>query len=332
MAHATASTVSEIRAPELFLGIRALVVSEPLRKLMETVEQVARTSAAVLITGESGSGKEMVARALHHFSPRCSKPWVDINCAALPEHLVESELFGYEKGAFSGAETAKPGLFELANSGTLFLDEIGELEPRIQVKLLRVLDGVPYYRLGGQRKTSTDVRIVTATNQSLEDLIATGQFRKDLYYRLSQIHLRVPPLRERRDDILPLAEYFLWEEKCKCGFSKSAADALVDYSWPGNVRELRNVVTKVAVLTQGEQIDLAMLPAEILESPSSQQEQEHVPVGRLEDIERKVILEVLSQTGWRHHKAAEMLGISRRTLTRKLKTYGVRNALDSVLA
>ena len=331
MANATVSE-PEIRAPELFLGIRALVVSEPLRKLMETVEQVARTSAAVLITGESGSGKEMVARALHHFSPRCSKPWVDINCAALPEHLVESELFGYEKGAFSGAESAKPGLFELANSGTLFLDEIGELEPRIQVKLLRVLDGVPYYRLGGQRKTSTDVRIVTATNQSLEDLITTGQFRKDLYYRLSQIHLRVPPLRERRDDILPLAEYFLWEEKCKSGFSKSAANALVDYGWPGNVRELRNVVTKAAVLAQGQQIDLPMLPTEILQSPSPQQEQEHVPVGRLEDIERKVILEVLSQTGWRHHKAAEMLGISRRTLTRKLKTYGVRNALDSVLA
>lgn len=324
------NTEPKIRTPELFVGIRALIVSSALRKLMDTVEQVARSGAAVLITGESGSGKEMVARALHHFSPRCSKPWVDINCAALPEHLVESELFGHEKGAFSGADSAKPGLFELANTGTLFLDEIGELESRIQVKLLRVLDGVPYYRLGGQRKTSTDVRVVTATNQNLEDLIATGQFRKDLYYRLNQIHLRVPPLRERREDILPLAEYFLWEEKAKSTFSKCAGSALEDYSWPGNVRELRNVVTKAALLAEGEQIELAMLPPEIFESPSPQED--HVPVGRLEDIERKVILEVLSQTGWRHHKAAELLGISRRTLTRKLKTYGVRNAFDCVPA
>jgi transcriptional regulator with PAS, ATPase and Fis domain len=325
------NTETEIRSPQLYLGIRALVVSEPLRRLMDTVERVARSGAAVLISGESGTGKELVARALHHFSPRCSKPWVDINCAALPDHLVESELFGYEKGAFSGADSSKPGLFELANTGTLFLDEIGELEPRIQVKLLRVLDGVPYYRLGGQRKTSTDARIVAATNQDLEEMIAAGQFRKDLYYRLNQINLRVPPLRERREDILPLAEFFLWEENTKCLFSKSAANALQEYHWPGNVRELRNVVTKAALLAQGQQIELAALPAEILRNPSPQ-EQEHVPVGRLEDIERKVILEVLTQTGWRHHKAAELLGISRRTLTRKLKTYGVRNAFDCVPA
>jgi transcriptional regulator with PAS, ATPase and Fis domain len=324
-------TVTDVRSPELYLGIRALVVSEPLRKLMDTVERVARSGAAVLITGESGSGKELVARALHHFSPRCSKPWVDINCAALPEHLVESELFGYEKGAFSGADSSKPGLFELANTGTLFLDEIGELEPRIQVKLLRVLDGVPYYRLGGQRKTATDARIVAATNQNLEEMIAAGQFRKDLYHRLNQINLRVPPLRERREDILPLAEYFLWEEKAECRFSKRAANALEEYNWPGNVRELRNVVTKAALLAQGPQIDLVELPAELLRN-ASQQDQEHVPVGRLEDIERKVILEVLSQTGWQHHKAAELLGISRRTLTRKLKTYGVRNAFDCATA
>jgi len=173
-----------------------------MRQLLELAERIAQTNAAVLITGESGCGKELVARAVHHYSLRCAKPWVDVSCAALPEHLVESELFGYEKGAFSGADSAKPGLFELAHQGTLFLDEVGELEPRMQVKLLRVLDGVAYYRLGGVRKVSVDVRVVAATNQDLERMVRTGEFRSDLYHRLGQICLRVPPLRERPEDIV----------------------------------------------------------------------------------------------------------------------------------
>src|SRR5262249_13725876 len=162
-----------------------------------TLERVARSSVTVLITGESGSGKELAARAIHHYSPRAHKPWVDVSCAALPEHLLESELFGYERGAFSGADSAKPGLFELAHQGTIFLDEIGELDPKMQVKLLRVLDGVSYYRLGGVRKVSTDVRVVAATNQDLEASVSEGRFRSDLYHRLSQITLRIPPLRDR---------------------------------------------------------------------------------------------------------------------------------------
>src|SRR5579863_135581 len=187
---------SQIRT-SIFLGMTAVIASEPMRRLMDRVERAARSSASVLITGESGSGKELVARAVHQFSPRSHRPWVDLSCAALQEHLLESELFGYDKGAFSGADVAKPGLFELAHQGTIFLDEIGELDPKMQVKLLRVLDGVPYYRLGAVKKVTTDVRVVAATNRDLEHAVSEGRFRGDLFHRLSQFVLRVPPLRER---------------------------------------------------------------------------------------------------------------------------------------
>src|ERR1700689_2853809 len=179
----------------LFLGVPAVIASPAMRSVLDLTERVARTSASVLITGETGAGKEIVARAIHHYSLRTNRPWVDFSCAALPEHLVESELFGHEKGAFSGADTAKAGLFELANTGTLFLDEVGELEPRMQVKLLRVLDGVAYYRLGGTRKVTVDVRFVAAAKQDLEQMVDTGSFRGDLYHRLGQICLHVRPLR-----------------------------------------------------------------------------------------------------------------------------------------
>src|SRR5271170_1387293 len=192
-----------------YLGMPAIVVSPAMLQVIDMVQRVGQTNATVLITGESGVGKELVARAVHHYSLRCHKSWVDVSCAALPEHLIESELFGYEKGAFSGADGSKPGLFELAHNGTLFLDEIGELEPRMQVKLLRVLDGTPYYRLGGVRKVTVDVRIVAATNQNLEDMVRSGRFRGDLYHRLCQIQLRIPPLRDRIEDIVPIAEHFL---------------------------------------------------------------------------------------------------------------------------
>jgi transcriptional regulator with PAS, ATPase and Fis domain len=205
-----------------FLGMPAVIASESMARVLETARRVARASVAVLITGETGSGKEIVARAIHHFSLRCSKPWVDINCGALPEMLMESELFGHEKGAFSGADTAKAGLFELAHMGTLFLDEIGELDPRMQVKMLRVLDGVPYYRLGSQKKTSVDVRVLAATNQDLLQAAAHGRFRSDLYHRLAEYHIHVPPLRERVDDILPLAEYFLTQHSEQAQFGAEA--------------------------------------------------------------------------------------------------------------
>src|SRR5207253_2374467 len=193
----------------VYLGVAAIIASPAMAQVLDLVQRAARTSATILITGETGSGKEIIARAVHHYSLRMNKAWVDFNCAALPEHLVESELFGHEKGAFSGADAVKPGLFELAQHGTLFLDEVGELEPRMQVKLLRVLDGTPYYRLGGVRKVSVDVRIIAATNQDLEHMVGAGRFRGDLYHRLGQINLRVPSLRERPEDIVPLAQHFL---------------------------------------------------------------------------------------------------------------------------
>ncbi len=311
------------------LGMPAVICSKAMNRVMQLVERVGQTSASVLITGESGVGKELVARAVHQCSLRCTKPWVDVNCGALPEHLVESELFGYEKGAFSGADRAKPGLFELAQTGTLFLDEIGELEPRMQVKLLRVLDGVPYFRLGGVRKVSVDVRVVAATNQDLGQAIQAGKFREDLYHRLSPIQIQVPPLRERPEDIAPLAEFFLQRHDPRLRFSAEALDALSQHHWPGNVRELRNVVIRASIEAKGEEIRPADLPVAVCKATPLKSA--GLPT-KLEEMEREAILQVLDQTGWHHTKAAEVLGISRRTLTRKLKIYGVGDECKTLAA
>jgi transcriptional regulator with PAS, ATPase and Fis domain len=303
--------------------MQAIVSSPAMRSLLELVERISQTNAAVLITGESGSGKELIARAVHHYSLRCTKPWVDVSCAALPEHLVESELFGYERGAFSGADSPKQGLFELANHGTLFLDEVGELETRMQVKLLRVLDGVAYYRLGGVRKVSVDVRIVAATNQDLEEMVEVGKFRGDLYHRLGQICLHVPPLRERQEDIIPLAEHFLKQSNPRAAFSEGALRILESHSWPGNVRELRNVVTKAAVLARETEIRM-----DDLVLTQSKARREATPIAtpgtaaNLDGMEKTTILRVLEQTNGHQQRAADLLGISRRTLSRKLKLYG----------
>src|SRR3954452_24988932 len=237
-----------------FLGMQAVIESEAMARVLETARRVARASVAVLITGETGSGKEIVGRAIHHYSLRCSNPWVDINCGALPEMLMESELFGHEKGAFSGADSAKAGLFELAHTGTLFLDEVGELDPRMQVKLLRVLDGVPYYRLGSQKKTTVDVRIIAATNQDLERAVANGRFRSDLFHRLNEYQLQVPPLRERIDDIVPLAEYLLGQHSEHGHFAAETEAALRGYGWPGNIRELRNAVVNAVIAARSYDI------------------------------------------------------------------------------
>lgn len=286
---------------------------------MSMAERVARTSASVLITGETGSGKEIVARAIHQHSLRCNKPWVDMNCAALPEHLVESELFGYEKGAFSGADAQKPGFFEMSDGGTLFLDEVGELEPRTQVKLLRVLDGTPYYRVGGQKKVTVDVRVIAATSRDLQDSVARGSFRNDLFHRLNQVHLRVPPLRERKEDIIPLTNFFLHETYPHLNFSEEAKATLLEYRWSGNVRELRNVVLTAAVFCLGETITVHELPAHIQESrprPASLNGSEP-----LQKMEQDLIMETLKGTAGHQQKAARILGISRRTLSRKLRAY-----------
>src|SRR5437588_1736472 len=226
---------------------------------MGMVERVAQQDVAVLIVGETGSGKEMVAKAIHQHSLRCGKPFVDINCAALPENLVESELFGYEKGAFSGADASKPGLFEMADKGTLFLDEIGELQLHTQLKLLRVLDGQPFYRLGGHRKIKVDVRIVAATNQDLEAAVKEARFRRDLFHRLGQFQLRVPPLRERPEDIVALAEHFLKLKAAAKHFTAEAISVLLSHAWPGNIRELRNLVAKVAMESPAAEVDASRI-------------------------------------------------------------------------
>src|SRR5580704_17749409 len=334
-----------------FLGMPAIIASQPMERLMAMVERVARSSASVLITGESGSGKEIIARAVHHYSPRTSKPWVDLSCAALPEHLIESELFGYDRGAFSGADANKPGLFELAHQGTIFLDEIGELEARMQVKLLRVLDGTPYYRLGGVRKITVDVRVVAATNRELEIAVGEGRFRNDLYHRLSQVTLRVPPLRKRAADIAPLACYFLEQQDRRLRFSESALEVLLGHSWPGNIRELRNVVIKAALLADGviivpEDLPRTLHPPAFAASNGTHNGLDHLNAGPLESgagngsvsrrpeprssslegMERRMILEALDATGGHQQKAAARLGISRRTLSRKLKLYESESA------
>ncbi|MBZ5601221.1 MAG: sigma-54 dependent transcriptional regulator [Acidobacteriia bacterium] len=303
-----------------FIGTPAIFASEAMRGLLAQVEKVARTNATVLITGESGSGKEVIARAIHHYSMRSTKSWVDVNCAALPENLLESELFGYEKGAFSGADSAKPGLFEIADRGTLLLDEIGDLDLRMQVKLLRVLDGASYYRVGGVRKVSTDVRLIAATNQDLKTAVEEGRFRADLYHRLCQIRLLVPPLRERVEDIVPLAEFYLAQQDSRLHFSGEAREKLASYPWPGNVRELRNVVIRAAVFASGAVINAADLPEEF--STQSFSQNLHT-MAALPDLERRAIVKALEETRGRQQEAASRLGISKRTLQRRIKTYGL---------
>jgi len=304
-----------------YLGLSVVFASDRIGKLLQQAEQIAAADVTVLVTGETGSGKEMVARAIHHYSERRSKPWVDINCTALPENLLESELFGHERGAFSGADSAKPGLFELADKGTLFLDEIGDVDPRLQVKLLRILDGAPYYRVGGVRKVQVDVRLVTATNQNLKAAAEQGKFRFDLYHRLSQVRLTVPPLRERPEDVAPLTMHFLEKQKPGMRISREAMEVLEAYPWPGNVRELRNVVIGVAVLSPRMEIAAEDLPEDLRQSTFASS---LVNLTVLGEAERTAISRVLEEAGGHQIHAAEKLGISRRTLQRRIKSYGLK--------
>lgn len=296
-----------------------VVRSESLKRVVKLAEKVARHPAAVLIVGETGTGKEMIAHHIHNCSLRSHGPLIDVNCAAIPEHLVESELFGYEKGAFSGADSSKPGFFELADKGTLFLDEIGDLDMKVQVKLLRVLDGAPYYRLGGSRKVSVDVRVLAATNRDLEELVSAGRFRDDLYHRLAQFKLDVPPLRDRPEDVIGIAEQALHEHYPESVFSKDAIDALLCYRWRGNVRELRNVIFRAVLQGQNAQ---EQITADDLEIPGTRpREIAAEEPGDLDGMERQMIFQALEKNNGNQGKAAEALGISRRTLLRKLKSY-----------
>jgi DNA-binding NtrC family response regulator len=327
--------------------ISFIVASPEMKKVVSLLPRVGASTASVLITGETGTGKELIARAVRAYSQRCHKPWVDINCAAIPEHLLESELFGYERGAFSGADAAKKGLFELADGGTILLDEVGELDPKLQVKLLRVLDGAPYYRLGGNRKVSVDVRVIAATNQPLEQLVQTGEFRRDLYHRLSQFHLKIPPLRERPEDILALADYFLSRIAPGKQFSQAAKDRLLAYRWLGNIRELESVVLQATTYREEQEISADSLPLEKdsrVESADPSLPGVTMPAARaaiagvgagddagppqsgthdLTTLERQAIIGALASAGGHQGMTAFELGISRRTLSRKLKLYNI---------
>jgi PAS domain S-box-containing protein len=314
-------------------GVNLILASPLMHRFMRMVDRVASHNESVLVTGETGTGKELIARTIHQSSHRRSRPWIDINCAALPENLVESELFGYEKGAFTGADSSRAGLFELADRGTLFLDEIGELQLQTQVKLLRVLDGYPFYRLGGHRKITVDVRIVAATNQDLDAAVAAGRFRQDLFHRLGQFQLRVPPLRERPEDIVALAEHFLNLKTPGSSFAPDAVSALLSHSWPGNVRELRNLIARVAVESRDPEIEKSQIADAMSGAPVAQRHSASMPVGNLDSMEEQMIIRALERSGGHRSQAAEQLGISRRTLSRKLKEYNINiNAGDKASA
>ena len=304
--------------------------SEAMRELVEMVETVAPTEATVLVSGESGTGKELVARAIQAASTRRDKPFVTINCAALAENLLESELFGHEKGAFTGADRRREGRFVQAHGGTLFLDEIGEMPLSLQAKLLRVLQQGEVQRVGCDETIKVDVRVIAATNRVLADEVAAGRFREDLFYRLNVIGLEVPPLRARREDIPLLASTFLERHaaanrKTIKGFTPQAMDAMLRYGWPGNVRELENAVERAVILSGGEYVAERALPLAVQNAPVPDADGEELALGSmsLEDVERKAIEATLRETEDNKSEAARGLGITRATLHSKLKKYGL---------
>ncbi|MBQ7159341.1 MAG: sigma-54-dependent Fis family transcriptional regulator [Treponema sp.] len=306
--------------------------SAEMQRLLTTVRKVADSKASVLVTGESGVGKEVIADALHNLSSRHDKACIKVHCAALSETLLESELFGHEKGAFTGADSLHKGRFELAHGGTIFLDEIGEINQSVQIKLLRVLQEKKFERVGGSQTIEVDVRVIAATNRNLEEEVKAGRFREDLYYRLNVIHLEVPPLRERKDDIPLLVSAFLDEfnrenGKQVTGFTQGAKSALYKYDWPGNIRELRNCVESAVVMASGNEIALEDLPPTV--SKASRAEAISVPMGVTLDEAEKLIIEAnLAANKGNKSKTADMLGIGRKTLHRKLAEYGLETDGD----
>jgi two-component system response regulator HydG len=309
-------------------GLPGLIAQSPaMQAVLDLVERVAPTDATVLIQGESGTGKEVIAKAVHHASPRAARPFVAVNCGAVPETLLESELFGYVRGAFTGAAGSKLGLFEEADGGTLFLDEIAEMPAALQVKLLRALQSGEVRRLGATQAATIDVRVLAATNGDLATRIAQGTFREDLFYRLNVIQVTLPPLRDRREDIPALAEHFLARAAIKLGrtlrLSPAALELLLRYPWPGNVRELENAIERAAILTRSDAVEPDDLPPHVsagLQLGPSPALPRQIT---LAEAERAHILTTLERFGRNHSGAAEALGIGRTTLWRKLKEYGI---------
>jgi DNA-binding NtrC family response regulator len=303
-----------------------LVGSSPsIRRVVQLIEKVAPTDSTVLVCGASGTGKELVARALHSNSPRHDRPLVTINCAALQETLLESELFGHEKGAFTGAVQAKRGLVEVAEGGTLFIDEIAEMAPGLQAKLLRVLENGAYRRVGGTQEIHADVRVVAATNKTLEEEVKTGRFREDLYYRLNVLTIALPPLRERRQDIPELVEHFLSTRQLgptRYRIQPEALEVLVRHDWPGNVRELANVLERAQILAEEHLITLDDLPESLVEKPLAPRAAGANP-RHLREVERRHVREILEQEKGNKVRAAKVLGISRRALYRLIEKHGL---------
>jgi two-component system response regulator HydG len=299
--------------------------SEVMRQTLETARQVAQSRATVLLTGESGTGKEVFANAIHRWSDRAGKPLIKLSCAAIPETLLEAELFGYEKGAFTGAVNRRQGRFEAAHGGTLFLDEVGEMPLTVQVKLLRVIQEGVFERLGSNTPIEVNVRLMAATNADLEQMVSEGTFREDLYYRLNVINIEVPPLRARTGDVELLASTFLkraneLNNKDLAGFTAAATEALERYSWPGNVRELENCVERSAVLSRGDLIDVDVLPQPVVSGRRTTSDAVTIPVGTpLRDAEMELIRATLDSTGGDKETAAKILGIASRTIYRKIK-------------
>ncbi len=304
--------------------------SPKMEEVFELIRTVAKSRSTVLITGGSGTGKELVARAIHYNSPRKGQPFIKLNCAALPQDLIESELFGHEKGSFTGAVKQAKGRFELADGGTLLLDEISEIKPPLQAKLLRVLQEREFERVGSGTLIKVDVRIVATTNRNLKEQIEKGEFREDLYYRLNVIPMHLCSLRERREDIAQLVQHFLVKynkenEKSIAGVSEKAMERLMSYDWPGNVRELENYIERAVVICQGDEIREDQLPMDVLtDEPASRKEDEGLQVGwTVREVEQKLILKTLESCNGNRTVAADMLGISSRTLRNKLHEYGL---------
>ena len=309
--------------------------SRPMQEVMRIVEMAAPSSASVLITGETGSGKEVVARTIHKLSPRATGPFVAINCSAIPESLMESEIFGHERGAFTGAAERRIGCFELADGGTLLLDEIGEMPAPTQAKLLRVLEDRKVRRLGSKSETPVDVRVLAATNKDPEQAVASGHMRQDLFFRLNVFHINLPPLREHKDDIPLLVEHMLRDLNTKHGknmrgIGSEVLDIFMGHTWPGNIRELRNVLERAAIMSEKDLITRASLPGEFGKSAAkgpSDLSAIKFPVGTTVDaMERELILQTLAATGNNKTRAADLLGVSLKTLHNKLKEYGGERA------
>lgn len=299
-----------------------------MRGLLSLIKKVAPTDSTVLILGESGTGKELVATSIYENGLRKNKPFIKLNCAAIPTELLESELFGHEKGAFTGATKFKPGKFDMANEGTLFLDEIGDMPLNLQSKILRVIQEKEFYRVGGSNTIKVDIRFIASTNQNLEKLIQESKFREDLYYRLNVFTLHLPPLRERKEDLPLLVDYLLQNLPKKVEISSVALQMIMAYTWPGNIRELKNVIESAAVIAEDGFIEPAQLPGQITGAFNTDSKEVSLPVNlpldeRVNEIEKSMIIEALRKTGGVQVRATELLGINQRSLWHRIKKHKI---------